>query len=472
MHILKVKNNFYSRTILYMRSMFIDRNFLLKTASIALPVAFQNMLNLITNLADTLMIGKLGEAPIASVGLGNKVFFVYTLLVFGISSGLGILSSQYYGNNDIKSIRKVLGLGILIALLSSIIFTGATIICPEKLMRIFTNSEETIILGVNYLSFVGISYPFTAISNIYIASMRSMGEVKLPVFTSFITILINVILNYILIFGKLGFPALGVVGAAVATIIARIIEMLLIIFLLRIKKYPIVYDIKGMFTYSGALVLQFFKTSVPVIFNEFLWGLGITLYSVAYGRMGNQAVAAITIATSLQDMLQVGANGIAAATVVILGFELGSGKLKRAKKYAIYFYILTTLLSLLISLITLVIREPFISFYDVSPNVYKDIKLCLLVFAIFFPFKAVAIVNIVGILRSGGDTFVCLLLDLSSVWLIGVPFAFVSALIWKLPIYLVYACVMIEEVYKVIAGYIRYKQYKWIKNLNLELKNI
>ena len=278
--------SFIHKKILQTREMFADTFFLSKTAAIAFPVAFQAMLNMITNLADTLMIGKLGENPIAAVGLGNKVFFVYALLVFGISSGIGILSAQYYGNNDIKNIRKVLGIGLIIALTASIIFTGATLFIPDILMKIFTNSPEAITLGIAYLSLVGLSYPFTAVSNIYISSIRAMGEVKLPILTSSITILINVFLNYIFIFGKLGMPSMRVAGAALATVVARIIEMLLILLLLRLKKHPIVYHIKEMLGYPKDLILQFTKTSVPTILNEFFWGLGITLYSVAYGRMG------------------------------------------------------------------------------------------------------------------------------------------------------------------------------------------
>lgn len=456
-------------TLLYFISMFKDKAFLVKTFSIAIPVAFQSILNLLTNLADTIMIGRLGEVPIAAVGLANKIFFIYTLLVFGISSGFGILAAQYFGNNDIKSIRKVLGLSLSIALVASLIFTGATIFCPQVLMKIFTNSNETIILGMAYLSIVGISYPFTAVSNIYISAIRAMGEVKIPIITSFITISINICLNYILIFGKFGLPSLGVVGTAIATVIARIIEICLILSILRIRKHPLAYEFKQIFSFSPNISLQFIKTSLPVILNELFWGIGVSLYSVAYGRMGNKAVASITIATSLQDIMQVTIFGMASATVVILGFELGSGKLYKAKKYATYMHFLTFMVAIFISTTTLAIREFFISFYQVSPEVYKNIKLCLLVFALYFPFKAISSLHIVGILRSGGDTVLCFLIDLSSVWLVAVPLAFLSALVWKFPVYIVYAFISLESVYKLIIGYIRYKQYKWLKNLNLEL---
>lgn len=462
--------SFIYKRLLQTKEMFSDKFFLSRTAAIAFPVAFQSMLNLITNLADTLMIGKLGENSIAAVGLGNKVFFVYILLVFGISSGIGILSAQYYGNNDIKNIRRVLGLGLIIALVASILFTGSTLFIPKTLMQIFTTSPETISLGISYLSIVGLSYPFTAISNIYISSIRAMGEVKLPIITSFFTIIINIFLNYVFIFGKFGMPMMGVAGAGLATVIARIVEMTLLLILLKIIKHPTVYSISDMFVYPKDLIMQFSKTSIPTILNEFFWGLGITLYSVAYGRIGTKAVAAITIASTLQDILQVGATGLAASTVVILGYELGAGNLKKAKTYGTYFHILTIIVGSIISLITILVRKPFISLYSISPEVYNDVMLCLLVFAVYFPFKAMSIVNIVGILRSGGDTLVCFLLDLSGVWLIGIPLAFLGAFVWHLPIYSVYALVMVEEVYKVFVGYARYKQYKWLRNLNLDLQ--
>ena len=467
---VKRMSNFIIEMSKRTKNMLEDRIFLSKTASIAFPVAFQSMLNMVINLADTLMIGRLGENSIAAVGLGNKIFFVYILFVFGASSAIGMLSAQYYGNNDIKNIRKVLGMGLLVALSASFVFTGATLLNPEFLMRIFTKSDTTVKIGMLYLGTVGISYPFTAISNIYTASVRSMGEVKIPVITSIVTIIINISLNYVFIFGVAGFPAMGVAGAALATVIARVSETLLILGILSFKKHPVICRLEQMFFYSKELMAQFVKTSLPVIANEFFWGLGFTLYSVAYGRMGDAAVASITIATSLQDLLQIGINGIGAATVTVLGYEMGANNLKRAKTYASYFYILSLILSLIMAVLTVFIREPFVSLYEVSEEVKKDVMLCLLVFAFYLPFKFIGILNVIGVLRSGGDTLVCFFIDVSSVWFLGVPFAFLGAFIWKLPIYYVYALVTTEEIYKTVFGYLRYKQYKWLRNLNLDLQ--
>lgn len=449
--------------------MFEDREYIGRVLSIALPVSLQMLLKMIVNFIDTVMIGKLGESAIAGVGLANKYFFVFVLLVFGVESGSGVLASQYMGNNDIKNIRKVLGLGLLLSVVGGIIFATTAFIMPDRLMKIFTNSQDAITIGAAYLGVVCISYPFTAATDIYVAIMRAVGEVKVPVISSIFAIVVNIILNYILIFGKFTFPALGVVGAAIATVVARIFEFLLTIVLIKLKSSPLICSLKNLNPFSRDLINQFFVTAFPVIINESLWGLGTTLYSVVYGRMGDAAIAAITISTALQDLLVVSFQGIALAAVVILGNEMGADNLKKAKVYGSYTWLLTIIVSISVSILIVLLRVPFVRLYNVSDNLMIDIKLCLLVFAIFLPFKAVATVNLVGILRSGGDTLFCLFMDLSGVWLIGVPMASIGGLYFKLPIYIVYGMVLSAEIYKTILGYIRYKQGKWLKNLAIEL---
>lgn len=452
-----------------LKDMFKDKVYISKVFSIAFPIAVSILLNMIINFADTVMIGKLGENAIASVGLGNKVFFVFALLVFGICSGAGILVSQYWGNKDTENIKRVLGLSIVIALFSAAFFTVPALFYPEFLMRIFTTSPKTIELGIAYLSIVGISYPFTAISNIYVAALRATERVKIPIIISVFTIIINISLNYILIFGKFGMPALGVAGAAYATVIARIFETSFTLIMVYAIKSPLACGINELFSWNKNLIVQFMSTSSPVIANEFMWGLGMTIYSVAYGRMGDRAVAAITITSNLQDLLIVLLQGLSAATLVILGNELGAGRLKTAKRYGSYSYIMAVLLGLAVAIAVFLIKDRFILIYDIGDELAYDVNRCMIVFALFIVFRAVAMVNIVGILRSGGDTVLCFILDTSGVWLIGIPFAFLGGLVWKLPIYYVYALVHIEEIYKAFLGYIRYKQGKWIRNLAVEL---
>ncbi len=442
-----------------------DSRFLKKALMIACPVALQGMLNTVVNLVDTLMIGSLGATAIAAVGLANKFFFVFSLLVFGIVSGGGVLAAQFWGSGDVKSIRKVLGLSILLAMGGALFFVLPGLFAPGMVMRIFTTSRESIGLGAQYLRIAVLTYPFIALTNVYVAMLRAVNRVTVPVITSCIAIVVNIVLNYILIFGKLGVPALGVKGAALATLLARVLEISLVLFYVYGKKMPVASSFQGLFGWSGAFIRRFIETSGPVIANEFMWGLGTTMYSLAYGRMGDDAVAAITIATTIQDIVIVLFQGLSAATAVILGNELGAGKLKRAETYATHFFILQTMVSAAAALLVIAIRWPIIGLYQITPEVAANVSRCILVFAAYMPAKTFNFVNVVGVLRSGGDTKMCLFLDTSGVWLIGVPLAFLGALVWKLPIYQVYALVLSEEVYKAILGYIRYRQKKWLRNL-------
>lgn len=446
-----------------------DHIFLSKAARIALPVAIQGMLNTIVNMVDTMMIGSLGATSIAAVGLANKVFFVMNLLVFGIVSGSGILAAQYWGNGDLKNIRKVLGLALILAEGAAVLFLIPAVIRPEMVMRIFTTGEETIRVGAVYLAVAAFSYPFIAFSNTYVAMLRAVNQVKAPVFISAGAILVNIVLNYTFIFGHFGAPAMGVAGAALATLIARFLESVSLLIVVYAKRSPIACRVGEMIGYSKAFVAQFIRTASPVIANEFTWGLGVTIYSLAYGRMGDNAVAAITIATTIQDIMSVLFQGLSAATAVILGNELGAGKLPRAERYAKNFLILQFLITIVMALLCVAVRWKIIGFYRISEEVALDVSRCLIVFALFMPFKMFNYVNIVGVLRSGGDTRVCLFLDCSGVWLIGIPMAFLGGLFFHFPIYIVYAMVTLEEVYKTVLSYIRYRQKKWLKNLAAEL---
>lgn len=446
-----------------------DGIFLKKAVRIALPVAMQGMLNTIVNLVDTVMIGALGATAIAAVGLANKVFFVFTLLVFGIVSGSGVLAAQYWGNGDIKNIKKVVGLALTLAVAASIAFLVPAVVCPEVVMRIFTASEDAIQVGAGYLTIVALSYPATAVSNTFVAMLRATGRVKAPVVISSCTIFINIFFNYTFIYGNFGAPAMGAAGAALATLMARLAEALSIILVVYLGKAPVAARFKEMFGYSKEFLVQFFSTTSPVIANEFIWGLGTTLYSLAYGRMGNDAVAAITIATTIQDIVTVLFQGLSAATAVIMGNEMGAGKLKRAERYAKNFLILQFIVTILGALFCVAIRWQIIGVYNITPEIAESVSRCIIVFALFMPFKMFNYVMVVGILRSGGDTKMCLLLDCSGVWMIGVPMAFLGGLFFGFPIHIVYAMVMLEEVYKAVFGYWRYKQKKWLRNLAAEL---
>ncbi len=453
-----------------------------KTVSITVPIVLQNLLNNLLNLVDTLMIGKLGVTDIAAVGLANKVFFVFSLLMFGVCSGSGILASQYWGKKELLNIRRVLRMSLMIGVGCSFLFVIPGVLCPELVMRIFTPQQGTITQGAKYLAIIALSYPLTAVTNAYVAILRSMNYVKLPVIITTICIFVNVFFNYGMIFGNFGFPAMGVAGAALATLIARIVEVTALLVIVHLHKAGdhgvgdfIHYKAKRSLDagsrqekdpfFSKTFVMKYFYTAAPVIANEFMWGLGVTMYSLVYGRMGDDATAAITIANTVEQVAVVFFFGICAAAAVILGNELGANELKKAEEHAKVYIILQLFLTIIGAILLFLIKGYVISWFDAPPQVARLVRLSITVFALYMPARMLNALFIVSIFRSGGDTKYALFLDVSGVWLIGIPMAVIGGLILKLPVYVVYGMILTEEFYKIFLGVRRYRKKKWLRNI-------
>lgn len=448
-----------------LRELWADKPFLRKTVVIALPIALQAFLNTMLNLVDTIMIGKLSESTISAVGAANKVFFVFTLLLFGVMSGAGILTAQYWGKRDVKSIHRVLGMSLLLGLAASLLFLIPALLIPQGIMGILTDSKEVIGIGASYLAIVAISYPLTAVTNAYISVLRGVNQVKAPVVITVIAILVNIVLDYILIFGKFGAPRMGVEGAAIATLIARVVECVCLVLLVYIRKSPAAGKIKNMLAFNRVFVKKFFITVSPVIANEFMWGLGVTLYAPVYGRMGSTAFTAITVTQTLEQIFMVIFQGLGAATSVILGNELGANHLKKASQYAKNFMILQFMAGIGVMIFCFAVKGPITVLFSLSDEAAGYVRLCLTVFALYAPFKMFNYINIVGVLRSGGDTKAALFMDTTGVWLIGIPMVLLGGMVIHAPIYIVYAMVMSEEIYKMAVGIPRYRKKKWLRNI-------
>lgn len=460
----------------YITRIFQDKSFIKKTIALTVPVTLQNLLNNLLNLIDVLFIVCLGETSVAAIGLANRVFFVFCLLMFGVCSGSGILAAQYYGKREMLNIKRVLHISLIIGIIGSLLFTIPGIFFPKLVMRIFTPNSEMIQIGAKYLGVIAICYPITACTNAYVAILRSMKYAFFPMLITTISIGVNVILNYGFIFGKLGLPELGVAGAALATVIARFLELSLLIIVTRFCKPG--DDSVGDFLhtkYSSKIekvpfiqkqfILKYIQTASPVILNEFMWGLGVTMYSLVYGRMKDIETAAITMVGTVEQLVMVYLFGISNAAAVILGNELGANEFKKAKQHAQNYMILQLLLSVIGAILTFLLKDVITSIFNVSEPVEYYIKMCITVLAIYMPAKALNTLLIVAVLRCGGDTKAALFLDVSGVWCIGIPMAVLGGLVFHLPIYIVYAMVMFEEIYKVIFGYLRYRKRKWLNNI-------
>lgn len=448
-----------------MRYLYNDKQFYKTLLHLAIPIATQNLVASSLNMVDTIMIGRLGETEIAAVGQANQLFFLFMLFLFGVNSGASIFTAQFWGKGDIKNIRRVLGIGLMTATMASVIFTALALLFPEQVLRIYSADPAVIALGSDYLRIVGWSYGITAITFAYSAVLRSTEQAKLPMMLSVVGLGTNTLLNYLLIFGEFGFPMMGVKGAAIATVIARAVEAVLMVLLVYGKKHVAAGSIRELLDLSRDFVKRFYRTTVPVILNESLWAIGTSIYAIVYGRIGTGAVAAVNISGTIERIAMVLFFGMANASSVMIGNRIGAGEEDKAYDYGKRFLTLGPLFGILMGFILILSRGFLLIFFNISPEVDLAAQRILLIFGLIMPVRIFNLIMIIGILRSGGDTRYSLFLDSVGVWCIGIPLAFIGGILMGLPVYWVFLLVATEEVFKIIFGYRRFFTKKWINNL-------
>ncbi len=446
-------------------NLFADKTFIKRALKLALPMALQNLISSSLNLIDNIIIGGMGEVAIASVGLANQYFFLLNLVLFGTVSGASIFTAQYWGNKDIKNIKKVLGLCLATAIIISSIFMLGGLIIPKTIIGLFSNDPKVILMGSNYLKIIVLSYIITGISFTYSITLRSIGQVKAPMIISIIALGINTFLNYTLVYGLGSFHGIGVYGSAIATLIARIIEFVMTISVVYKLKYPIAVNIGELFDLSFDFAKKFFKVILPVILNESIWALGVTVYAGIYAHMGTKVIAATNIVSTIERLSMVIFFGFCNAAAIMIGNKIGEKKEDEAFLYAKRFIILNPLLGILVGILIYFGAPYMLLLYKISPTVHTYSKGMLHVMGLFMWIKVFNYTNVVGILRSGGDTKFCLFLDVGGMWLVGVPAVALAGLYFHLPIQQVYIFVFMEEAAKFIVGLPRIASKKWINNL-------
>lgn len=442
-----------------------DRTYYTTLIQIALPIIAQNFISSSLNVIDVAMLGQLGEVTVAAVGLANQIFFLLTLMQFGVTSGVGVFTSQLWGRGDRPGIHKVLGIGLLISLTGSLFFTVIALFFPEQALRFYSEDQAVISLGANYLRLVGWSYLATGISFAFSAVLRSTGYVRVPMVISIAALSLKTFLNYGLILGNFGMPALGVEGAAIATLIARLVEVAAILSITYLKKLPPAASLKEMFGFNRSFLTTVLKTSLPVVFNETLWSLGVTTYNMVYGRIGTEAIAAVNIASSIENLAFVAFMGISDACGIMIGNRIGANEEQKAFQYARRTITISTIGGVLIGVAILLGSDLILNFYNLSPIALEHAHRILTVMGFCLWVKVSNMTLIVGILRAGGDTRFGLFLDAGSVWFVGVPLALLGGLVLHFPVHVVYLMVICEELVKYGVAMYRFLSKRWINNL-------
>ncbi|MGL4403838.1 MAG: MATE family efflux transporter [Fusobacteriaceae bacterium] len=437
---------------------------------VTVPIVLQSFIASSINMLDTLMIGKVGEVELASVGIANQFYFLFSLAIFGISAGAGVFTAQLWGRKDEANIRKTLGLGLGIGGVVALGFTLIALIFPQEIISIFNKEKNVIESGSSYLIIAAFSYIFTMISFNYAAVLRSIGNARLPMWSSFGALVINGVLNYTLIFGNFGFQPQGVKGAAIATLIARAVEALLIVIIATWKEKTLRGKIKDFMGAEKSLKEGVYNTAMPIIITDICWGLGNVAYAVVYGRIGTGATAAVQICSTVLNFFFIAVYGLACSAVVIVGNEIGAGREKEGMEAAGRISGLTLIIGGFMALILSISAPHILKLFTVSEGVRDSAVNILYVYSLLMIPRVYTVILIVGILRGGGDNKYGSIIQGITLWGIGIPLAFIGAFYFKLPVYYVIALTAIEELIKCFLLTRRYRSGKWINNMveNLE----
>lgn len=443
-----------------------DRDgFYRKLFALVLPLAFQNLMTALVSASDALMLGLLDQSALSAVSLATQISFVLSLFYAALTIGTTVLAAQYWGKGDQESVERVLAIALKASLLVSLLFFLAAVFLPGRLMGIFTDDPELIRLGIPYLQIVSWSYLFMGVSQIFLCIMKNSERALRSTVYGSTAVVLNLVLNALLIFGLAGFPKLEIQGAALATAIARAVELGLVL-AENGRRDRVCVRLKYLTGSSPELRKAFVRYTSPVMANELVWGCGFTMFSVIMGHLGSDAVAANSIANIVKNLIACVCMGIGAGSGILVGNELGRGALERAKRYGGRLCRISIAAGIG-SGILLLLASPLVHLCaaSLSSQAHQYLQVMLYICAYYLVGKAVNSTVVAGIFCAGGDTKFGFFCDLITMWVIIVPIGLLAAFVWKLPVLTVYFLLNLDEFVKLPAVYRHYCQYRWVKNL-------
>ncbi len=445
-------------------------DFAKKLLTLVLPIAFQQFMLALVSASDALMLGVLSQDALSAVSLASQITFVENLFFAAMTIGLSTLAAQYWGKRDRASVEKIFAYVMKITAAVSFVFFLAGLCFPKALMRIFTNEQFLIEGGAIYLRTVSLSFFLTGISQIYLCTLKNTGKAAKSSVISSASVIINIVLNAVLIFGLFGFPKMKIAGAALATVIARVLEVIWCILetgrkdRIKLRLLYIVHDDKS-------LRRDFWKYTTPVLGNEIVWGVGFTMYSVIMGHLGTDAVAANSIANIVKNLVACFCLGLGSGGGIMVGNELGAGRLELAKKYGRKLCKLSIICGALSGLFLLAISPLILAVTELSDTATGYLKWMLVMCSYYMIGKSVNGTTIAGIFCAGGDSKFGFLCDTVTMWCIAVPLGLIAAFVLKLPVLAVYFIVNLDEIVKLPVVYRHYIKYKWVKDLTVKEKS-
>lgn len=429
---------------------------------LALPIALQQFMTALVGACDAIMLGKLSQDAMSAVSLATQVTFVFNLFMFAFMAGENMFVAQYYGKGDYTGISQVFSLVTKICGCIAVVFLAGTLFFPEQLMRILTNEETLIVLGSEYLRVIGISYVFSGIAQTFLAIMKNCGAVNMSTLINGVMVILNIVLNAVFIFGLSGFPKMGIKGAALATVLATVVQFLWSVGYVLCRIRAVKFSLRSC---EKKLFGRFWQKAVPLLINNLAWGIGFSMYSVIMGHLGTDAVAANGIANISKNLVVCFCLGLGNAGSIIVGNRLGADRLQEAKEVG-ETLTKTAIIAGIVSGLVLIALSPFITkMVDLTPTARGYLQKMLLISSYYIAGKSVNCMTIGGIFAAGGDSKFGMLCDSVTLWCITVPLGCICAFILKLPVMVVYFVLNLDEIIKLPVVYKHYKKYKWIKNL-------
>lgn len=446
-----------------------DKSFYRKVVTIALPITLQSLITIGVNMMDNIMLGKLGEVAMSAASQANQIFSLFQIFCMGMGMGASVLTARYYGMKDIPSLKKTITIMYRLLLSLGAVFTIAAIVAPGFLMSLYTNEPDVIAEGIRYYRWSIPCFLLLGLSLTTTIVLRSIGKVKIPLYTSIGAFFINVGANYTFIFGHFGAPAMGVAGAALGTLISRIFEFAIICGYFWFVDKTVAYRMKDFFCKCGDILRDYIRISIPVLVSDGLLGLGNTAVAMVYGRLGSSFVSANSIAAVTMQLSTVVIQGMSNASSIITGHTLGEGKVKEAQDQGYTFLAMGAIFGLFAAVLILFIADPIISFYNITQETREIAFQLMDAVAVIVFFQAMNSILTKGVLRGGGDTKFLMVADILFLWVVSIPLGCLAGFVWKLPAFWIYICIRIDQIIKAVWCIGRLKSGKWIKKIDAHL---
>lgn len=428
----------------------------------AIPISLQNLINFMVGMMDTLMLGRLGEVEMSAAALANQYFFVLMISLFGVANGSNILIAQYWSTGNTAKIRNIYGITIKLSIGLSVLFAAGALFTPGFIMRLFTSDADVIAHGISYLRVISGSYLLYGITCPILMMLRAVRTVMVSSVVYIGSLLVNVVANWVFIFGNLGAPRMGTAGAALGTVFARIFELVFVVYFLAKKEDKLILSMQDFLSFDKSLLPEFRRYVMPVVINEILWSTANAIVNMIIGHMGTRFVAANTICAMINQLVFIVIRGVSASAAVIIGNNIHSPDLRRQARA---FMQLSALLGIMAGALTVVLKGPVIAMYNITEQTKALAGEMLWAYAVVAFFSAITSTSLIGVLRGGGDGQFVMYADVLTIWLISIPLGALAGFFFHLPAWLVIFALKSDEIAKCFLGLWRLHGDKWIHRI-------